>query len=189
MVIEWAQVEGRIAFVAAGLLGIGHSYASEALTAELSSASRFRLAKLALDEVRHRLWLDEWESISGEFERLQALRNDVVHGEWSVVGNSHWLRRVRAIKSVRIRSAEFSTRQLEKMVLEIRKLNDALAEFSATVLPLATEAIRTSHEREPLDPSQSRAALAQAQSRSDKQARKAKDRDRATNKAGRGTAR
>ena len=183
VVVHWTAVEELIAFVAACLLGIEAREAAHAVTANLTSAGRASLVRSLLAATRRQDWLDDWDEMAPDLLRLQAERNTVVHGEWSVVAPSYWVRRVRSAGQVSWQAGAYSTAKVNALAQDIRTVEDRLWLFTMTIMPDVAQSLRNAVDLPPLVPNQGRKARALHQARAAKQAGRDADRLRSAKSA------
>lgn len=179
VVANWSIVEEAVGGISLALLGISGHEGGHAVTAELSGAGRFALARVLLIAIRKQEWVDEWDDIELLFTKFRSRRNNAVHAVWHVVAPTHWAYRVRSQGKVAIEFGELSTTDLEQLAEEILVLLDRMSWFEQDNLLEGNAAFKAATTKPPLVPGQSRRALAQAQFRAAKQARKATDRAKA----------
>ena len=179
---NWANVESILAYLICEMLGLNFR-AAVIVTAEMSSMARIDLISALLFETRHQDWLDLWDGVKPELQRLRAIRNELVHATWDVVGDEHAQFYVRARNRTINKHAKFKSDDLVEVADQIAIVSDDLATRLYSILPqVAAELSANSPTLPPLVPGQGRAARAQVLAHDAKLAQKALDRARPTNR-------
>ena len=180
VIASWSSVEEVVGVIAATLLGLAESPGSGAVLAELSGAARFTLVRTLLVEAQVQDWLDDWDDVDPLFNNLRGRRNDAAHATWNPVEGAYWAFRVRVRTGVVVDFGKLPADELHVLHRQIENLHSKVIDFARKVLPTAADALKKADQTAPLLPGHGRHALAQAQARTEKQAKKAADRAKAS---------
>jgi hypothetical protein len=152
-----------------------------AVTAEMPFLQRINVISALTHCIRDHDLLDHWEDICRIADIVRTQRNDVVHAQWQVAGADNILSRTKARGRVTFRSEPIPTAKLVELETAITDLIDDFAWFTHQLaLRGFKKALIAGQANPPLDRTQSRKALAQAQGRAAKKARRQADRERGT---------
>jgi hypothetical protein len=153
-----------------------------AITAEMPLLQRVAVIGSLVHCIRDHKLLDHWEDICRIMDGLRVERNDMIHGEWQIYDGEKIITRTKAKGRVTVRWENIPTEHLINLEARIIELVDDLAWFSNQLarqgFKKALSAARTMPQ---LNRTQSPKALAQAQVREAKKARRQADRERSKN--------
>lgn len=130
---HWSAVELSIASLAERLSGMG-KYAAGAVLLNTPHLGQLNIVDVWLNLLGSDLHLAEWALIRKEIERLRPLRNQIVHCEWNVSGDDHYIHYAKAKTFYTLRFETVTADELNKVADECTLLCDSISVFSYNLM-------------------------------------------------------
>lgn len=130
---HWSAVELSITFLAERLSGMS-KYAAGAVLLNTPHLGQLNIIEVWLNLLGNDLYLAEWKFIRVEIDRIRPLRNQIVHCEWNVSGDDHYIHYAKAKTFYTLRFEPVTAEEMNKLADECTLLCDRLGIFSYNLM-------------------------------------------------------